>query len=1000
MVPLFCLGLFVGSAGAENITWNGVGDAGNTGALNDDPSTGPGKQSLYPTSPSDNTVTVNGDVPGVVYGGVDYVSSGGTAATSSGNSVTFNGGDIGSGGSSGGVYGGYTHSDSGGATASGNTATLGVNAGEVHGEVYGGSAVSNSGVAKADGNTTSVGGGQTLNSVIGGYARSEFGTGTNTANDNSLTVSGGDIGGDVHGGFVDSTTGNSTASGNQVFISGGNIGDSDPARQTGNVFGSWANSQSGMSTVGDSKVTIGGGNIKYSVYGARARSANDSAVASGISVSIYGGDIGSRVFGAEAYTGEGSTSGAATATGISVGINGVSIGGRVDGGYAYSYYGTATTGDIDLTVSNSNVSGAIYGGYANSYQGSGAATASGVKMTVQGGIVGGNTYGGYARSYSGTSTVGDIDLTVSDSNVSGLIYGGYANSYRGTEAATTSGVKMTVQGGTVGGDTYGGYAYSYGGTATTGGVDLTVSGSDISGSIYGGYANSYDGSVVSNHNVTITDKDANGNVIGPSTLRGSIYGGYATAYIAGSPAEATGNTVSLSGSLIFDSNSRIYGGYTIAGGTPFGDAVTGNSLITKSEGHKYSLAGIANFENYDFTVTSADVNTGPIFTVTDQVLLSGKNVTLRMDDNSQPMRVGDVVTMFSHTDGVPTYTINTRMSHSGLLDYSVDDYFGSEGLDSFNVTIRAAKSTPETVILGHGQLAGLQMVNAASNLATKIPALYNLAANSRCAGADWQTGRPVAFAGVEGGRFRWNAGGDSSLALNHLSLLAGLGWKVDDLLLAAYFESGWGSYDSQLSGRTYADDQNANYIGGGLRARYDLGAFYGEAGFHAGEVKADFNTYLQNGSYHSTYDFASAYVGADLALGYRVLVGNSELDLSAAYLWNRVNGERGRSGTSVFRFGSSDSQRVKAGGRWLYNGFDQVAPYAGAYFEYEFDAKSVARFGDYNLRGASMRGGSGIGQIGLRFKSQDCRFTVDIGLEGSVGQRRGTGGQAVFSYSF
>jgi hypothetical protein len=66
--------------------------------------------------PNRNTVIVNSDVNGTVFGG--YVQHNTDPATASGNSVTVSGGTVGF------AYGGYAYSNSGAATALGNTMTV------------------------------------------------------------------------------------------------------------------------------------------------------------------------------------------------------------------------------------------------------------------------------------------------------------------------------------------------------------------------------------------------------------------------------------------------------------------------------------------------------------------------------------------------------------------------------------------------------------------------------------------------------------------------------------------------------------------------------------------------------------------------------------------------------------------------------------------------------------------------------------------------------------
>ena len=174
-------------ASAETITWPG------SWSLRTDPAWSV-LQSLFPDELSDNSVTVNGDVPGAVFGGVT-VGPGDVT----GNSVTVNGGTIGNS-----VLGGLA----GAGDATGNSVT--VNSGKVTGYVWGG--VSDNG--GATGNSVTINGGEVAGNVSGGATYS--------------------------GGICDTTYNTVTISGSPVFgattiLEGGGYGADDFTGNTLNV---------------------------------------------------------------------------------------------------------------------------------------------------------------------------------------------------------------------------------------------------------------------------------------------------------------------------------------------------------------------------------------------------------------------------------------------------------------------------------------------------------------------------------------------------------------------------------------------------------------------------------------------------------------------------------------------------------------------------------------------------------------------------------------------
>ena len=85
-----------------------------------------------------------------------------------------------------------------------------------------------------------------------------------------------------------------------------------------------------------------------------------------------------------------------------------------------------------------------------------------------------------------------------------------------------------------------------------------------------------------------------------------------------------------------------------------------------------------------------------------------------------------------------------------------------------------------------------------------------------------------------------------------ISILTGLAWSrqtdIGTLLLAAFFEGGWGNYDSHNSFSNAASvggSGDTEYLGGGLLGRLDFaplgpGNAYAEASLRLGRVKTDF----------------------------------------------------------------------------------------------------------------------------------------------------------------
>ena len=285
---------------------------------------------------SGNSVTVNGDVPGIVFGGL---TAGSDDVTN--NRVTLESGTVSSD-----IYGGW--SDSGNATN--NTAAI--SGGKVSGDVWGGWSAGGSG--SATGNSVTVSGAAIVGgSILGG--ETDSGSDSAAAIGNTVNIimdiAGGHVDGYVYGGYawVQSSSGEARATANEVKISG----DADVLAVRSSVYGGCSLSDSSLAVATDNIVTISGGN-----------------------------KVGGEVTGGAAY----SNSGSARATDNTVTITGdADVASSVTGGYAYINTGSATASDNHVIIGgDAHVGGDVFGGYVWSNSGNAVATANNNTVTISG----------------------------------------------------------------------------------------------------------------------------------------------------------------------------------------------------------------------------------------------------------------------------------------------------------------------------------------------------------------------------------------------------------------------------------------------------------------------------------------------------------------------------------------------------------------------------------------------------------------------------------------
>lgn len=101
------------------------------------------------------------------------------------------------------------------------------------------------------------------------------------------------------------------------------------------------------------------------------------------------------------------------------------------------------------------------------------------------------------------------------------------------------------------------------------------------------------------------------------------------------------------------------------------------------------------------------------------------------------------------------------------------------------------------------------------------------------------------------------------------------------------------------------------------------------------------------------------------------------------------------------RFEASDSQRWRSGARFSYAVTDQFTPYVGAGYEYEFDGESRATTYSRGIDAPSLKGGTGIGELGVSFRPMaGSGFSLDLGAQGYTGVREGVTGNFLVKYEF
>jgi hypothetical protein len=753
----------------------------------------------------------------------------------------------------------------------------------------------------------------------------------------------------------------------------------------------------------------------------------------------------------------------AKATGNHVYILDGKVGG-ITGGYATSSVAgssTAATGNYVRFAGGETIASSIsiHGGYASANVGGSVAKASDNYVDISDGTLTrvSEIYGGYAKSTSSSGgdfaeaegnwvflSGGTLMTQGALSILGGYAYAGYSNPLIGTATAKKNGV--VVSGVDVPGNVYGARIRLEGKTFDSEVADNAVYllGGSVSGNIFGGYIDTFPNYTQGTATASATD---NRVYLSNGSVGGNVFGGYAWSAI--DTLSATDNTVTLSGPVSLA--GRLYGGFVSSSSTNLNpvagrDAFSGNRLELKTSG--LTAAGVYNFEFLDFYLPPGLGNGGTVLTVS-----GGGDANLAFDDDGdntpdrsstinvgiggEPslLAVGDTVILIDVVGGGQLKThgdLNSTATGQGMLGVSLcyESEFDIEAQGDqlvATVTRMDILSDPDdghgdpprlltSKTLSEGYLSGLALVERSVDL---------VAGQGMDAARDALSRGRNGFVLLGGDSSRHKTG--SHVDIDSQTLTAGVSGErragPGTLALGAFLVHGQGDYDTYNSLAAAASVKghgDTEHTGLGLLARLDLagtdtGHPYAEVSLQGGRVKSSFRGPLVENMGETKYKSRSTYHGAHLAAGYAWnFSGRGELDLYSRLLYTRRGGDTailetpGVPVSQEARFKAIESKRARIGGRYTLTG-ETFKPYAGLAWEHEFDGRARATLvsalpsGNHRQKidAPDMKGNTGIVELGFTLAPGKTRaLTVDLGIQGYAGQRKGASASARMEYRF
>ena len=701
---------------------------------------------------------------------------------------------------------------------------------------------------------------------------------------------------------------------------------------------------------------------------------------------------------------------------------------------------TVNINGTEITVHN------IYGGLNES------GNVEGNTVNVESGTITLNSVGGglvetQTSDPSTGSAIGN-HLNITGGNLSGYgctIYGGFS---RGGDTENNT---VTISGGTIhasniyGGETIASGKKANGNVVTIHGGTVTIDGA-FSG-IYGGYASSImgpNGNEASGNTVTI-----DGGTVTFDGANSRIYGGYASKLMGVIDTEASGNTVTIGkDATLLGSNTCIFGGYAQSGfppnqvlGTTNNNTVNilkaitvkqivGGSNLTEGTGNTLNIAakgvivgeyGVAGFQNMNFYLPSDIANNDTMLTVNGSEATDVKGVTFGVAALSGVKLVkGDTVNLITNPNGLATddtlkTTDSATLAKAKFLSansLTTDDaYELSISKKDANTIIATVdnvteKKAPEEAVgdilksLVETRAGVVTMINAGADLLVSqgMANAADAAAAERTEGdaaAAPRTGGFAPFAAVSIGKLRAESG--SHVDTKGIGLNLGFAKEIENksgkLLVGPVVEYGHGSYDSYQDNGITADGKSSYWGIGVIAKQTNHNGFYYEGSIRAGRTKSDYGSDNVKPGTHVSYDSSATYWAAHLGVGKLADIGHDNtLDYYGKYFYSHTGSDSTylNGANETANFDAVNSHRIRLGARITHALNAKNKIYGGLAWQYEFNGDARAT---YSVSGEapspSVKGSSGMIELGWQVKPGKSPMTIDLGVTGWVGKQRG-----------
>ena len=762
----------------------------------------------------------------------------------------------------------------------------------------------------------------------------------------------------------------------------------------------WGGRSEKGNTVENNTLTVSGGSITNAgsgaVHGGLANSTTADSLARNNTLKLSGGTI-DQAFGGTAKT----AAGRAVGNRVLMDEGSTASVKVVTGGYG----ATATDNTVEIkagTISGADFNNqhvAVLGGHSETDNG----TASQNYVSVSGSTVSGGVIGGAAKN----GTAEKNTVTVADGvTITGAVAGG--GSYDFSKPDNT-------------GDGSGSYNVVHIGDDVTLGRRVISGNPDINQNVQGGQgaAANYNRVIIGasdyDHNKYIGMNigggyggTANYNMVtlNGTVVKGDVTGGQST------NGDAVGNMVNLTGGYVMGS---VRGGVVNATHRSLNNTLAVRGFNTKVG--EIDNASIQNLHFYIPADTTSDVRDTMLYIKNAPTAgkdLSGMNIGVGLAGNRPTLSVGDTVSLVktyknnstADADAVPLTTDDTLVNRTeGMQGVSLRYGFDlmKRADNELVAKVNSVALNEQTKSLVETRAASAALINSGADLLTD---------SGMNAAIEAASAAPRTVPGGSNDFNLWAAQGGSSLRLNSGSHVDAKGWNINlgfakkaaagrnTITYGPFLEYGRGTYDSYLDDGTHGDGKTS-YFGGGVMAKVQsAGGTYVEGSLRAGRVKSDYSGNIAGTN--TGYDNSSTYYAAHIGIGQeKELKNGSTIEGYAKYFYAHQGGNTTTLHTGeTYEFDSVNSNRIRIGTRYTHKMPGSGAFYTGLAYEYEFGSEAGASYQGYSTPSPSLKGSTGILELGYRFTPKESRVSYGVNLMGMTGKRRGITGGVQMTWAF